>query len=1015
MQFQCDVNRLQWIDQWECATWMGCLVSNSDTLTANFLDSGGRDSLPKLLEVLSKCLKGSYHQSSESIAVMSVDLGNQFMKIAIVKPGVPMEIVLNLESKRKTASLVALRNEREFSDMAQTTQVRFPLTAYWYLLDVIGKQFEDPAVAKYQKRFPYYTLVRDENRGTVLFKINGETFYSPEELLAMLLEYCKHLAEEFAEQPIKDAVVTVPPHFNQAERKAVRDAAQIAGLNLLQLMSDNAAVALNYGVFRRKDFDSKPQYIMFYDMGASYTSATIVGYMLQKSKEGSRVESNPQLTIHGVAFDNTLGGLEMTLRLQKYFADEFNKQKQTKTDVYTNLRSMAKLFKEAERVKMVLSANSEHYAQIENLLEEKDFRLLVTRNHIEKLFADLFDRVVIPVQKVIESSGISLSEIGDVILMGGCTRIPKVQEMLLKFLKRNELGKSINTDEAAAMGAVYQAAHLSQGFKVKKFLVKEATVYPIIVEFQRQRPNEDGSSSSKSVKRTLFGRNNAYPIKKVMTFNKHNNDFNFGVSYGDLDFLDPEHRKSFSSLILQNITLTGVGDAHSKHASNAEYKGVRAHFRMDESGLLHLDGAESVFEKSPEGDEKEESAWSKLGNTLSGFFRGKQDENAEGAITPEEGTDSKSSSPEADATQTAGDTSSTAGQEDKTATKEEKIEKPAGKAEEKSEKSSEQEKSEKPESNKEKVNEGTAKPDATNQTNTTQDKAEAIKAKKPTILKENLKIDIALMDLVPMPEGTMKASKNRLALLKQKDEEKKALERSKNELEAFIFDIQDKLAQDDYIKCSTEEQREIISKKCSEASDWLYEQGDDTPTKEYVDKLHVLVESTKDLKMRVKEILERPEALEALRNMLNQSEYFLKSVRNLTLGDDPVFTLVEANTLGKLINETYAWRDNMIAEQAKTPNYEKPKLLVEDIALKIRDLDREVNYLLYKAKSYKAKPKTKPQEKSNTTNSTDKADSTKKPKAENETKDTESAKPTEKNSKKEPSKESPSQRNNGEL
>lgn len=98
----------------------------------------------------------------------------------------------------------------------------------------------------------------------------------------------------------------------------------------------------------------------------------------------------------------------MTLRLQKHLADEFNKQKQTKTDVYTNLRSMAKLFKEAERVKMVLSANSEHYAQIENLLEEKDFRLLVTRNLIEKLFADLFDRIVTPVQKVIENSGISL-------------------------------------------------------------------------------------------------------------------------------------------------------------------------------------------------------------------------------------------------------------------------------------------------------------------------------------------------------------------------------------------------------------------------------------------------------------------------------------------------------------------------------------------------------------------------------------------------------------------------------
>ncbi|KAJ8316173.1 hypothetical protein KUTeg_006187 [Tegillarca granosa] len=436
-----------------------------------------------------------------NLAVMSIDLGSEFMKVAIVKPGVPMEIVLNDESARKTSTIVAMRDgERYFGNMAESTAVKFPRKAFWYLTHLLGKSYEDPQVQQYMKRFPYYTIEKDEERGTPLFKTENGDLYSPEELLAMVLEKAKQHAESFADQPINDCVITVPVFYTQAERKAVLQAANMVGLNVLQLMGDNAAVALNYGVFRRKNFNATTQYYMFYDMGSTSTTATIVGYQVVKQKEGTRLESNPQLVIKGVGFDKSLGGLEMTLRLRKHLAKLFNEQKKTKTDVFTNERSMGKLFKEAGRLKKVLSANNDHFAQVEGLLDDKDFHAKVTREEFESMCEDLFSRVTKPIEDALKVSQITLSEINDVILMGGGTRVPKVQEILTKYLGRKELGKSINTDEAAALGAVYQAAHLGKGFKVKMFGVKEANIYPIVGDKSSATDKKGDGDTKKSEK-----------------------------------------------------------------------------------------------------------------------------------------------------------------------------------------------------------------------------------------------------------------------------------------------------------------------------------------------------------------------------------------------------------------------------------------------------------------------------------------------------------------------------------
>uniref|UniRef100_A0A2K5IDV1 Hypoxia up-regulated protein 1 n=1 Tax=Colobus angolensis palliatus TaxID=336983 RepID=A0A2K5IDV1_COLAP len=558
---------------------------------------------------------------SDTLAVMSVDLGSESMKVAIVKPGVPMEIVLNKESRRKTPVIVTLKeNERFFGDSAASMAIKNPKATLRYFQHLLGKQADNPHVALYQARFPEHELTFDPQRQTVHFQISPQLQFSPEEVLGMVLNYSRSLAEDFAEQPIKDAVITVPVFFNQAERRAVLQAARMAGLKVLQLINDNTATALSYGVFRRKDINTTAQNIMFYDMGSGSTVCTIVTYQMVKTKEAGM---QPQLQIRGVGFDRTLGGLEMELRLREHLAGLFNEQRkgQRAKDVRENPRAMAKLLREANRLKTILSANADHMAQIEGLMDDVDFKAKVTRVEFEELCADLFERVPGPVQQALQSAEMSLDEIEQVILVGGATRVPKVQEVLLKAVGKEELGKNINADEAAAMGAVYQAAALSKAFKVKPFVVRDAVVYPILVEFTREVEEEPGVHNLKHNKRVLFSRMGPYPQRKVITFNRYSHDFNFHINYGDLGFLGPEDLRVFGSQNLTTVKLKGVGDSFKKYP-DYESKGIKAHFNLDESGVLSLDRVESVFETLVEDSPEEESTLTKLGNTISSLFGG---------------------------------------------------------------------------------------------------------------------------------------------------------------------------------------------------------------------------------------------------------------------------------------------------------------------------------------------------------------------------------------------------------
>lgn len=845
---------------------------------------------------------------SNGIAVMSIDIGSESMKVAIVSPGVPMEIALNKESKRKTPVTIAFRNgERSFGEDAQVVGIRSPQNSFSYILDLLGKYIDNPIVELYKKRFPYYDIISDEERKTITFRLDENTTYTPEELLAQILHKGKEFAENSAGQKISEAVITVPGFFNQIERTALMQAADLAGIKVLQLINDYTAVALNYGIFRSKEINDTAHYVMFYDMGASSTTATIVSYQNVKTKEKGFIETNPHVTILGVGYDRTLGGLEVQIRLQHYLAKEFDALNKTKNSVFSNARAMAKLFKEAGRVKNVLSANTDHFAQIEGLIDEVDFRLQVTREKLEQLCTDLFERVANPIKIALKTSGLTMDAISQVVLVGAATRMPKIQEHLSQYLTI-ELSKNINTDEAAVLGAVYKAADLSKGFKVKKFITKDAVLFPIHIVFDRTVNNR-----VKQVKKSLFNKMNPYPQKKIITFNKYTENFQFHINYAELDYLPFNEIAAIGNFNLSTITLSGITEALDKHLKDgAESKGIKAHFAMDESGILNLVNVELVSEKSSLAPDEEESTFSILGSTISKLF---------------------------------------AGLEDKEGKSEEPLKEDIKPIHEESEYSELQKETE---DKMKKKNDSMITED--NKIVNKTEKIEKEKEKKATIvtIKEPIKADEIKLGSQILSGDKLVKSQAKLHRLDVYDFEKTKRETALNNLETFIIDAQQKLESEEYATVATSQEAESILKACSEISEWLYEDGFSVTAEIYEEKLSYLQKLTNDVYERVYEHRERPEALKGMTSMLNASTTFLNNMRNLSLSSE-IFTQIEIETLEKVINETQEYYNTIVKSFTETALYEPVKYKVRDIVNKMALLDREVNYLINKAKIWRPK------------------------------------------------------------
>ncbi|KAL2327134.1 hypothetical protein Fmac_020561 [Flemingia macrophylla] len=540
-----------------------------------------------LIVLLSAALIVSPSQS----AVFSVDLGSESVKVAVVnlKPGQsPISIAINEMSKRKSPALVSFHDgHRLLGEEAAGLVARYPHKVYSQMRDLVAKPYASVQRILDSMYLPFEA--KEDPRGGASFAAdNGNgAVYSPEELVAMVLCYATSLAEFHAKIPIKDAVIAVPPYMGQAERRGLLAAAQLAGLNVLSLINEHSGAALQYGI--DKDFSNESRHVVFYDMGATSTYAALVYFSSYKSKEYGKSVNVNQFQVKDVRWNPELGGQHMELRLVEYFADQFNAQVGGGVDVRKFPKAMAKLKKQVKRTKEILSANTAAPISVESLHDDVDFRSTITREKFEELCEDIWEKSLLPVKEVLEHSGLSLEQIYAVELIGGATRVPKLQAKLQEFLGRKELDRHLDADEAIVLGAALHAANLSDGIKLNRKLgMVDGSLYGFVVELNGPDLVKDESS-----RQVLVSRMKKVPSKMFRSVN-HNKDFEVSLAYESEHHLPP----GVTSPEIAKYQISGLTDASEKYSSRNLSSPIKAsiHFSLSRSGILSLDRADAVIE-----------------------------------------------------------------------------------------------------------------------------------------------------------------------------------------------------------------------------------------------------------------------------------------------------------------------------------------------------------------------------------------------------------------------------------
>jgi len=455
--------------------------------------------------------------------------------------------------------------------------------------DMVGKSY-DQVKALADSLYLPYDIVED-SRGAAGIRVDndGRTVYSVEELVSMILSYGRHLAEYHTKVPIKDAVISVPPFFGQAERNGIIQAAQLAGINVLSLINEHSGAAIQYGI--DKDFSNASRHVVFYDMGSNSAYAALVYFSAYTTKEYGKSVSVNQFQVKDVRWKANLGGQTMEMRLVEHFADEFNRQVGNGIDVRKSSKAMAKLKKQIKRTKEILSANTEAPLSVESIYEDRDFRSTITRQKFEELCGDLFEEALLPVKEILKHSGLKVEDLYAVELIGGATRMPKLQAMLQEFLGRKDLDKHLDADEAVVLGSALHAANLSDGIKLtRKLGMIDGATYGIILELNS--PDLDNEEGNQQV---LIQRMKKLPSKAFKSV-KYSKDFEVSLLYDPSDILPP----GVSSGKIATYHVSGLTDTYTKYATRNLSAPIKTnlHFSLSRSGLVSFDRAETVIEVS---------------------------------------------------------------------------------------------------------------------------------------------------------------------------------------------------------------------------------------------------------------------------------------------------------------------------------------------------------------------------------------------------------------------------------